>query len=123
MTKHDENSPCIDPVDQIACEWVYDGVSTPVAADWYCKTCGCVDINREPPNDADRRGRAGNEMSDTPRTDAVSKKLIDFWDEGVTNTAEIVPVEFARQLERELSQAHGDIRALLARLAYYEREP
>jgi hypothetical protein len=50
MTKHDENSPCIDKDEQELCEWAYDGVSTPVAADWYCKTCGAVDIYRNPPN-------------------------------------------------------------------------
>jgi hypothetical protein len=53
MTKHDENSPCIDKDEQELCEWAFNSgdPDTGVEWCWNCKTCGCVDINREPPND------------------------------------------------------------------------
>jgi hypothetical protein len=53
MTKHDENSPCIDKEEQELCEWAFNSgdPDTGVEWCWYCKTCGCADINREPPSD------------------------------------------------------------------------
>jgi hypothetical protein len=53
MTKHDENSPCIDKDEQELCEWAFNSgdPDTGVEWCWNCKTCGCVDINREPPSD------------------------------------------------------------------------
>ena len=42
-------------------------------------------------------------MSDTPRTDAV---LVEFADNTHTRDGEWVPADFARQLERELAEAH-----------------
>jgi hypothetical protein len=56
MTKHDENSPCIDKEEQELCEWAFNSgdPDTGVEWCWNCKTCGCVDINREPPSDPDQ---------------------------------------------------------------------
>jgi rubrerythrin len=53
-TPHDETSACIDRVEQELCEWAYDGgdADTGVPGAWVCKTCGTVDINREPPGDS-----------------------------------------------------------------------
>ena len=51
--QHGDTSPCIDREEQELCEWAFNGgdPDTGVEWCWNCKTCGCVDINREPPND------------------------------------------------------------------------
>jgi hypothetical protein len=53
VIEHGDTSPCIDREEQELCELAYDGgdPDTGVSGGWTCKTCGCVDINREPPSD------------------------------------------------------------------------
>ena len=55
MTIHGDTSPCIDREEQELCEWAFNSgdPDTGVEWCWNCKTCGCVDINREPPSDPD----------------------------------------------------------------------
>jgi hypothetical protein len=53
IIRHGDTSPCIDKEEQELCEWAFNSgdPDTGVEWCWNCKTCGCVDINREPPND------------------------------------------------------------------------
>ena len=43
----------LDKEEQELCEWAFNSgdPDTGVEWCWNCKTCGCVDINREPPSD------------------------------------------------------------------------
>lgn len=53
IVEHGDTSPCIDRAEQALCEWEFDAGDDSVGVPWCwnCKTCGCVDINREPPSD------------------------------------------------------------------------
>ena len=49
----DTESPCIDVEERELCDWAYSSGEDDVgqADAWVCKTCGCVDINRDPPSE------------------------------------------------------------------------
>jgi len=73
-------------------------------------------------------------MSDTPRTDAEAMDgafkdqgctiTLQQWDYYKTTDGEVVMVEFARQLERELDEARAELKSIRAAIQtiYYDTE-